>query len=147
MSELEPVREGKVLRSGKFVAAAVRERAVKPLEMDGDTATVDEKLQALVDEVQKKLNMAEQAIDDKDGELCAAQDTFQCAKEEAGDDLRTAEEAKRELIRNHTETVRTLEGQMDEYKELLEKQEVQLELARLQSLESLRQKFDKERPT
>ena len=147
MSESEPVCEGKVLRSGKFVAAAVRERAVKPLEMDGDTANADEKLRALVDELQQKLNVAEQAIDDKDGELCAAQDALQRAKEEAEDDLRAAEEAKRELIRNHKETVRTLEGQIDEYKGLLEKQEVQLELARLQSLQSLQQNFDKERET
>ena len=45
------------------------------------------------------------------------------------------------------ETIKTLEDHLAECKQLLEKQEVQLELARLQALETLREKIDKERET
>ena len=44
-------------------------------------------LQAQVDELQQKLVMSEQAIDNKDGELRAAQDVLKRAKEEAESDL------------------------------------------------------------
>ena len=151
MSESEFIREGKTLRSGKFVASAVDERVVTPLEMHEEdveaTAKSVEELQAQVDELQQKLNMAEHAIDDKDGELRAAQEALKRTKEEADIDLREVEKEKEELTSKHEETVRILEEHIGEYKVLLEKQEVQFELARLQALEALREKFDKERET
>ena len=98
--------------------------------------------------------MAESAIDDKDVELRAAKEALNSAKEEATVDLREAEKERKELISKHDETVRryeetitALEEHLEEYKGLLEKKEVQFELARLQSLEALREKFDKERET
>ena len=150
MSESEPIPEGKVLRSGKFVAAAVRERAETPATMEGHvvaTASTDEELRAQVEELQQKLNVAEQAIDDKDEELQAAQTALERVREDAVTDLQAAKEARQELISQHEETVRTLEEQVNECRRLLEKQEVQYELARLQALETLRQKFDDERET
>ena len=105
--------------------------------------------------------MAESAIDDKDEELRAAQDALNRAKEDAEIDLQLAEKERKELISKHEQTVgkyeetirkrvqmaRDLEDHLAEYKQLAEKQEVQFELARLQALESLREKFDKERET
>ena len=132
MSESEPIPEGKVLRSGKFVAAAVRERAETPVTIGRHvvaTASADEELRAQVEELQQKLNVAEQAIDDKDEELQAAQTALERAREDAVTDLQAAKEARQELISQHEETVRTLEEQVDECRRLLEKQEVQYKLA------------------
>ena len=165
MSEAEePIREGRTLRSGKFVAFAVgtEEIQVEMAEEDTDSEVKSvEELQAQVDELQQKLTMAESAIDDRDGELRAAQDALKRAKEDAESDLRRTDREKKELISKHEktvgeledsmrrqgETIRALEDQLAECKQLLEKQEVQLELARLQALETLREKFDKERET
>ena len=160
----EPIREGRTLRSGKFVAFAVgtEEIQVEMAEEDTDSEVKSvEELQAQVDELQQKLTMAESAIDDRDGELRAAQDALKRAKEDAESDLRRTDREKKELISKHEktvgeledsmrrqgETIRALEDQLAECKQLLEKQEVQLELARLQALETLREKFDKERET
>ena len=66
---------------------------------------------------------------------------------------------KKELISKHDKTVGSLEStrrkqdktinilkdHLAECKQLMEKQEVRLELARLQALEALRGRFDKER--
>ena len=58
MSEPVFIHEGKTLRSGKFVASAVEERVVTPLEMHEEdvkaTAKSVEELQAQVDELLKK---------------------------------------------------------------------------------------------
>ena len=48
-------------------------------------------------------------------------------------------------VSRQDETIKPLEDHLAECKQLLEKQEVQLELARLQALETLRERFDKER--
>ena len=160
MSESEePIREGRTLRSGKFVAFAekVEEREVTPSEMaedDSETTKSVEELQAQIDELQQKLSMAETAIDDKVGGLSAAQEALKCAREDAVSDLRRVESERKELISKHEkavgeyqETIRALEDHLAEYKRQLEKQEVQFELVRLQALETLREKFDKERDT
>ena len=165
MSESEEsVREGRTLRSGKFVAFAVETEEIQiemsEEETDSEVKSVEE-LQAQVDELQQKLTMAESAIDDRDGELRAAQDALKRAKEDAESDLRRIDKEKKELISKHEktlgeledtvsrqdETIKTLEDHLAECKQLLEKQEVQLELARLQAMETLREKFDKERET
>ena len=82
--------------------------------------------------------------DDKDEELQAAQTTLVHAREDAVTDLEAAKEARQELISQHEETVRILEEQVDKYRSL---QEVQYELAQLQSLGMLHSKFDDERLT
>ena len=82
--------------------------------------------------------MAESAIDDRDGELRAAQDALKHAKEDAESDLRRIEKEKKELIskqektigkledttRRQDETITALEDHVAECKKLLKKQEV-----------------------
>ena len=154
MSESEElICEGRTLRSGKFVAFAVEteeiEDEMSEEDADSEVKSVEE-LQAQVDELQQKLTMAESAIDDRDGELRAAQDALKHAKEDAESDLRRSDTEKKELISKHEktlvelentvrrqdETITSLEDHVAECKQLLEKQEVQLELARLQALET-----------
>ena len=68
------------------------------------TAKSVEELQAQVDELQQKLNMAEYAIDDKDGELRAVQEALKAYKGGGPNiDLREAEKEKEELISKHEE--------------------------------------------
>ena len=61
-------------------------------------------------------------------------------REDAVTDLQGAKEARQELISQHEATVETLKEQVGEYWRLIVKQEVQNELAPLQSLKVLRQK-------
>ena len=156
----EPSHEGRSLRSGKFVASAVETGEMSKKDRDGDVESVEE-LQANVDELRQKLTMAERAIHDRDEELRAAQDALARAKEDAEGDLRRICQEKKELISKHDKTVgelestrrkqdktiNILEDHIAECKQLMEKQEVRLELVRLQALEALRGKFDKERET
>ena len=99
MSEAEePIHEGRTLRNGKFVAFAVgtEEIQVKMAEEDTDSEVKSvEELQAQVDELQQKLTMAESVIDDRDGELCAAQDALKRAREDAESDLRRTDREKK----------------------------------------------------
>ena len=107
-------------------------------------------------ELEQKLAMSEQAVNDKDEELQAICEALDNAKSEAATDLTLAkEEAEREMcelerelreaIENLKRQNQGLRGDLEACSLDLKNQEVKFELNRLQGLEKLRQTFDRER--
>ena len=146
MSEAD---EGLRLRSGRFVSTMSDKGEGKQIE--GNV----EELHARVHELEQKLAMSEQAVDDKDEELQAVRVALESAKSEAAVDIKLVSEEEKqkrsELKREFGETVKRLEVQNRELQERLDEcgvelknQEMRFELNRLQGLENLRQRFDRE---
>ena len=87
-------------------------------------------------ELRQKLEMAERAVDDKDGGLRDVRKALELARADAEADLRQLkEDAEQELRRRQLEL---------EHEELQQK-EARSELVRLQEMEALRRTFDRER--
>lgn len=112
-----------------------------------------------IQELEQKLEMAEQAVFTKDQELQEVREELERTQAIAAEDLlearSLAEEAKGTLERVRADATRLgahareLEEQLEQVKtearKKLEDQEDKLELARLRQVEALRQQFDKER--
>ena len=147
MSEAD---EGLQLRSGRIVTMATQ-------ESEGEQIAENvEELRSRVHELEQKLAMSEQAVNDKDEELQAIREALDNAKSEAATDLTLAkEEAEREMCELERELRETIEnlkrqnqglqGDLEACSLDLRNQEVKFELNRLQGLENLRQTFDRER--
>ena len=141
--------EGRKLRSGRVVNTMS--------ESEGEQIEKNvEELHARVHELEQKLAMSEQAVDDKDEELQAVRAALENAKSEAATDVKLAREEERrkrnELEREFREAIKRLELQnqglqesLDECGVELKNQEIKFELNRLQGLENVRQGFDRER--
>ena len=119
------------------------------MEEDGEGV---EQLRERLQELQQKLVMAEQAVNDKEGELKDIREALKNAKEEAAMDLQREREAAEETNRESEkkivelkEQVTNLRDYVGECKEALVQQEAKSELVRLKSVETLREKFDRER--
>ena len=111
-----------------------------------------EELGAQIRELRQKLAMAEQAVNDKEEELKDLHQALERAKEESRIDLERekqawieADRASKRKIAELEEQVTDLGGYANECKEEMAKQEMKAEMARLRSVEFLREKFDCER--
>ena len=144
------LHKGLQLRSGRIVTMATQ-------ESEGEQIAENvEELRSRVHELEQKLAMSEQAVNDKDEELQAIREALDNAKSEAATDLTLAkEEAEQEMcelerelweaIENLKRQNQGLQGDLETCSLDLKNQEVKFELNRLQGLESLRQTFDRER--
>ena len=109
-------------------------------------------LRARIRELRQKLVMAEQAVNDKEEELRDMRKAMEDLKREAELDLQRerhaldeANRASETKIAELQEKVGDLGGYIGECKEALAQQEAKAEVERLQSMEALREKFDRER--
>ena len=86
MSEAE---DGLQLRNGRVV---VTETLMEESVSDGERTDNVEEMHSHVHELEQKLAMAEQAVNDKDEELLAMREALENAKSEAATDLTLARE-------------------------------------------------------
>ena len=119
--------------------------------MDEEVGGGEREVRAQMRELKQKLAMVEQAVNDKEEELRDLREALKNAKEGAESDLlrerqafEEADLASKQEIAELQEEVKGLGDCVGEYKEALAQQEMKAELTRLQSVETLREKFDGE---
>ena len=151
MSEADEERR---LRSGKVVVNLVP--IIEKMEDDEQIEADVQELRGCVNELQQKLAMSEQAVNDKDEELRTVSEAMERAESKAATDLEQAREvAKQERSEpehEHREVIKSIELQIQrlrehakECAEELTNREVKFEISRLQGLETVKQNFDRER--